>query len=62
MEHRLSEYREAVESGSVLPKSLGLGAADSHRADTLDIELLRRLEANLTEWDSSEDDDAYRDL
>ena len=38
------------------------GAISLRRAEPLDLEFLRALEKTLPEWDSQNDDDAYRDL
>jgi AbrB family looped-hinge helix DNA binding protein len=38
------------------------GHVEVRRARPLDVEFLRGLESTLSEWDSPEDDEAYRDL
>jgi len=38
------------------------GRVEVRRAHPLDVEFLRGIESTLSEWDSPEDDEAYRDL
>ena len=38
------------------------GRVEVRRAHPLDVQFLRGLESTLSEWDSPEDDEAYRDL
>ena len=38
------------------------GRAEVRRVEPIDLQYLKSLELTLSEWDSPEDDDAYRDL
>lgn len=59
------EIREAlkVKPGDViLWESVGEGRVEVRRALPMDIEYLRAVRGTLSEWESKEDEQAYRDL
>jgi len=53
----------AVQPGDLLEWEItGDGRAEVRRVEPLDAALAEALSGTLTEWDSPEDDEAYRDL
>ncbi len=47
---------------TVIFEEIGAGAVSIRKAEPLDIEFLSALETTLSEWNSDNDDRAYRDL